>query len=1140
MISWKQTNSILINFNIAEMKHSFTSVTTKFWNFQYLFILLIIITTMASSGSGGNDTGGIGTEPTPTILSPDVMDPLLPEINNLSMNSPVTPSTRHLLGSAVRTVRDTVREEASTLHRQFTELHGTPTFGSAVRNVRDVAESFLSSRRQPHSTKSVVTPSLTNPSSLPPGYTPDLSITKHALSIDHTISARPTEEILFETATLPTPLHVETPFTTPPVYSPNPNVTLPPQHPIPPPTPLFRTQPSTDQTPTTNNVPTSTVPPLSQNPQMKNPPQHSMPPPAQPDVNTQAPPPYSIPFMNRNAHDFNPHFWHNPTDGAKHSYKPNNPTILDPYWNDSLHNLFGRSHTAQAQQFDKKGHRAQPPNAQPPLYNSTNIQPPNIHSGMGAPTIPNTHVPHPHAPPRQSMPYPHGHPPNQNPPNGTQPNSTLYGNHTNTTGHTQTPSQFPPEDPSSTGQYYDDINSNTSAPTSYHPRQHRDYIKPRSSMTRRDITWDGKRTTFDAFYEELECQLLRRHVDYLVDDTFMIKYVTTPEYIYSTAFVQLTTDMKIDISAAQAQSDIAWISGSLPSIITHKNLPALKEHKKDAIKALYALREKYARGGAKPDDYFEQLRLLCGKAFDQYNPPKTLPDYFDFFQTLVIKMLNEKRDFATDAAILNRLRRNIEKQPSLTQVAITLQLHEGFTTDWMNTMDHVLKEAPAHLLQHTPTDIPANHLLHTHQEQTQETFPTDATAPLVTATILNTPTEFSNAVNRVYAANTTQLHLDNTDATPAEIRRDAFQHTYNTFRFEPRSLNLLIPKELWQRIDPKMKQHLNTLRNAIRAEHRQHHQGNTRDQAPTFTSPPLGSPPTPAPQTPSTKIGPQYSNINGTPTTSTPSTSASTPSMDINTAINTVQQAAIDEFQEDFEDTSTVNTDNPFIGIVRATSPDVLDIHATFRHALKCVIQNDFYAISDGGADSTILGKHAHVINYTGRGAHLIGYDPDNTRSKLVPIVSAYQKSRLNDGTFVLLLIHEAAYLEHSSTTLLSEYQIRSYGRVIDSVATTHFASSNPLTHGKQRFEISKTQYIPLTNCGGIMGIQIFPYTDGDDKRLQIIEITSKTPWVPQRCRLANQKDDLATVDTRNSITAQHTKNHASSPPRMDFSHGQV
>ena len=98
---------------------------------------------------------------------------------------------------------------------------------------------------------------------------------------------------------------------------------------------------------------------------------------------------------------------------------------------------------------------------------------------------------------------------------------------------------------------------------------------------------------------------------------------------------------------------------------------------------------------------------------------------------------------------------------------------------------------------------------------------------------------------------------------------------------------------------------------------------------------------------------------------------------------------------------------------------------------------NRIYAISDGGADSCILGRNAKVLSCTGRYANLVGYDPESTRKDRVPIVTALLKARSSsrDKTPVLLKVHEAPYNKNSPITLLSEYQARDHGLIIDSIA---------------------------------------------------------------------------------------------------------
>ena len=118
----------------------------------------------------------------------------------------------------------------------------------------------------------------------------------------------------------------------------------------------------------------------------------------------------------------------------------------------------------------------------------------------------------------------------------------------------------------------------------------------------------------------------------------------------------------------------------------------------------------------------------------------------------------------------------------------------------------------------------------------------------------------------------------------------------------------------------------------------------------------------------------------------------------------------------------------------------VLEIHAHLEYSQDPWYQDKIYAISDGGADSCILGEYCKVVEHTGRYANLVGYHPETTKSSKIPIVNGLIKVRSSTtGNYpVFLRINEAPYYKNSPITLLSEYKIRDYGLVIDSVATKH------------------------------------------------------------------------------------------------------
>ena len=130
----------------------------------------------------------------------------------------------------------------------------------------------------------------------------------------------------------------------------------------------------------------------------------------------------------------------------------------------------------------------------------------------------------------------------------------------------------------------------------------------------------------------------------------------------------------------------------------------------------------------------------------------------------------------------------------------------------------------------------------------------------------------------------------------------------------------------------------------------------------------------------------------------------------------------IDDMAEDTDD-EAINTSMLYM-VCQTTVPDIT-IRAHLEYAIHPWYPSSIYAIADGGADSCIVGKHAHVLSYTGRYANLVGYNPETTRTDKVPIVTALLKARSNENDYPILLRgHEAPYNTDSPITLFSEYQI--------------------------------------------------------------------------------------------------------------------
>ena len=104
-----------------------------------------------------------------------------------------------------------------------------------------------------------------------------------------------------------------------------------------------------------------------------------------------------------------------------------------------------------------------------------------------------------------------------------------------------------------------------------------------------------------------------------------------------------------------------------------------------------------------------------------------------------------------------------------------------------------------------------------------------------------------------------------------------------------------------------------------------------------------------------------------------------------------------------------------------------------------------------------------------------------------------------------LLVAHEAGYNPGSQVSLISEFQVREHGCVVDSVSRHHWTSTDG-KKGTQMFYPRDDFPIPLKLMKGLMGFNITEPTAEDITTLQHITITNDATWLPQ----TYVDDDLA------------------------------
>ena len=313
---------------------------------------------------------------------------------------------------------------------------------------------------------------------------------------------------------------------------------------------------------------------------------------------------------------------------------------------------------------------------------------------------------------------------------------------------------------------------------------------------------------------------------------------------------------------------------------------------------------------------------------------------------------------------------------------------------------------------------------------------------------------------------------------------------------------LKIPTPIWMELEPSIKEKLNEAREKAKLKLDLKNKSNNHQNNPIGHKNHNSQSPKPD------KLPSQYPNVKPK-----------------NTLANLVSSLGDMDIQSDSDNDNGNETDDDMLYshgyMVRRVVPvdppsDIIEVKAHFEYMDNSLYNDRIYAISDGGADSCILGQNAKVISYTGRYANLVGYDPATTRTEKVPIVTALikVKSSVEGQIPVLLQVHEAPYNSSSPITLLSEYQIREYGLVIDSVAKKHFIAPN--VKGQQKFQVNQYVHINFEDRGGLMGFELLPIEPEDEDIYDIITITSPEKWTPHKYQKKN--NDIQSYDPSDNM----------------------
>jgi hypothetical protein len=581
--------------------------------------------------------------------------------------------------------------------------------------------------------------------------------------------------------------------------------------------------------------------------------------------------------------------------------------------------------------------------------------------------------------------------------------------------------------------------SSTRSTRSSRRNPHHKAAKSRAKLNEK-VYWDGYTASFLAFRRAIEGHLLQVGAGYLLDAHFLYHYKLDPtmcqlESRYSTSHEIWICHRQ---SCHQIRYDTEYFYGMLVSACRNISNKTITRHSKDrdGILAWEQLRADFDNEGSKTLR-LETLEDIVGTAY-QANQVGGLSSYIDQFMNAMheLEMLGEEE--YTDIQKKRTLMKNIRGVPGITHLVTNCK--DKFDTFTFETMAQYLRD----------------------HSKTVEKEPSSKKRVMTT-------------IGEEDDSKSYRSWQETKDLFEAVARESNIFQAYRSFDNRSMRQSLNIHDDIWKALEPAIQDKIKAVREKVKANMQANRQENNK------SSNPGGIPA----QYPTMKA----SNLVDTKDGESPHAAM------VALCEKLGDLTTMDDYETD--DDECMRQMYMVSSLATNTCHEEEDIITIRAHLEYTKNADRHYAISDSGADSSILGLNCHVIAHTGRHAYLIGYDPATTKSAKIPIVSGYIKVMSQVHIPIVLQINEAPYNANSPVTLLSEYQARDHGTIIDSVSRRHKTISG--SYGTQRMMVSPHVYVPFVDRGGLMGFEILPWKEGDEERYEVFEITSDAKWTPRR-----------------------------------------
>ena len=169
------------------------------------------------------------------------------------------------------------------------------------------------------------------------------------------------------------------------------------------------------------------------------------------------------------------------------------------------------------------------------------------------------------------------------------------------------------------------------------------------------------------------------------------------------------------------------------------------------------------------------------------------------------------------------------------------------------------------------------------------------------------------------------------------------------------------------------------------------------------------------------------------------------------------------------------------------------------RYARMAHRDGHHVTVSDGGADTWVLGKGWRYVATVGCPADLVGFDAQ-ARKCALPVIVGCAVVETSQGIFVAY-VHHAVWNKDSNITLLSEFQTRDQGHAINLVHSNHWHADG--AHGTQCITldvgVDGSPAILLILRAALMTFDHCEPTDEEIHTLPVIHLTNIQPWDPSR-----------------------------------------